>query len=78
MGRERRQSRLAGNRGLSFPRDVRLITRPVKRCSIFELGPKNRAKMAQSRFRPEQSAQSAGCRGDFQHTHGVDDELGPR
>ena len=77
MGRERRQSRLAGNRGLSFPRDVPLITRPAKRCSIFKLDLKNRAKWRNSAsVRNKRLVLRVVAL--ISNTHGVDDELGPR
>ena len=50
MGRERRKSRLAGNRGLSFPPDVPLITRPAKRCSIRSLARKTAANSHKPAF----------------------------
>ena len=78
MGRERRTSRLAGNRGLNFPRDVPLITQPAKRGSIFQVGPE----------KPRQNGANCVSGGNnwlvfrvvaaISNTHGVHNELGPR
>ena len=77
MGRERRQRRLAGNRGLSFPRDVPLITQPAKQCSIRSLARKTASNSHKSAF-GRNNQLNLRVVAVISNTHGVNDELGPR